>query len=169
MQAFAKAGGRTIYIATDSHRILEYIEQHFPSQINRIIRTQGPYVVRSTKKWPIHELERHHRTNSEVLVDILAMSHCELLLHGNSAVSEAAIYLNPILHNHSVNWEDPERMTVQQFQELSRQVLLASVDGNSTLLDTVPEPPPTSVENQYQSQGREGGWYLHPQCRKSAH
>ena len=152
MQAFAMAGGRTIYVATDSHRILEYIEQHFPSQLKRIIRTQGPYVVRSTKKWPIHELERHHRTNSEVLVDILAMSHCDLLLHGNSAVSEAAIYLNPNLHNHSVNWEDKDRMTIQQFRELSRKILLEAVNGNATMLDMVVTPPPRLYESQIEAQ-----------------
>merc|ERR1712232_1438612 len=89
-------------------------------------RTQGPYVVRSSWKWPAHMLENHHRTNSEALVDILAMSKCQFLLHGNSAVSEAAIYLNFDLHHQSVNWEDPDRMSVPQFEQLVGQVI-----GNS--------------------------------------
>jgi hypothetical protein len=142
MQAFARAGGRTIYVATDSHRILEYIEQHFPASLRQMIRTQGPYVVRSTKKWPIHELEKHHRTNSEVLVDIVAMSKCELLLHGNSAVSEAAIYLNLNLHRQSVNWEDKQHMSINEFEEMSRKVLVAAVGANLTRLS---ETPPASL------------------------
>eukprot|EP00980_Cylindrotheca_fusiformis_P008768 scaffold1869_cov122-Cylindrotheca_fusiformis.AAC.30 len=123
MQAFVQAGGRHIYIASDSHRTLEYINDHFPPEITRTIRTQGPYVVRSTKKWPIHFLEKHHRTNLEALVDILAVSKCSLLLHGNSAVSEAAVYLNPELHDHSVNWEDTDRMSVPEFRALSQEIL----------------------------------------------
>ena len=123
MMAFVRAGGRNIYVASDSHSKIEYIEKHFPAQLKGIIRTQGPYVVRSTSKWPIHQLERHHRTNSEVLVDILAMSKCSLLLHGHSAVSEAAIYLNPTLIENSVNWEDEDRMSVQEFEIHARKVL----------------------------------------------
>mmetsp|Transcript_34027 Transcript_34027/g.82501 ORF Transcript_34027/g.82501 Transcript_34027/m.82501 type:complete len:1245 (+) Transcript_34027:40-3774(+) len=126
MQAFINAGGKHIFIASDSHRTLEYIREHFPSEMNNAIRTQGQYVVRSTKKWPIHSLEKHHRTNSEALVDILAMSKCSMLLHGHSAVSEAAIYLNPDLHNTSVNWEDPDKMSVQEFEDMSRTLLKES-------------------------------------------
>jgi ribonuclease HI len=123
INAFMRAGGKTIYVATDSHRVLEYIEGKYPAQVRQAIRTQGPYVVRSTSKWPIHFLEKHHRTNSEALVDILAMSKCQLLLHGDSAVSEAAIYLNIDLHNKSVNWEDPDRMNVDEFETLAKEVL----------------------------------------------
>jgi len=121
--AFARAGGKTIYIATDSHRALEYINNHWPAHLRQMIRTQGAYVVRSTQKWPIHFLEKHHRTNSEVLVDILALSKCQLLLHGHSTVSEAAVYLNIDLHNQSVNWEDPDRMGVEEFERLSKNLL----------------------------------------------
>jgi hypothetical protein len=148
MQAFLRAGGKHIYVASDSHRNLEYIRDHFPSELKKAIRTQGPYVVRSTKKWPIHSLEKHHRTNSEALVDILAMSKCSLLLHGHSAVSEAAIYLNLHLHNHSVNWEDPDRMSVGDFEALSRSIL-RSADENpdlQSLTQKAPDRPPTILE-----------------------
>ncbi|KAG7346501.1 glycolipid 2-alpha-mannosyltransferase [Nitzschia inconspicua] len=121
--AFARAGGKDIYIASDSIWTLEYIDEQFSPVFKRMIRTQGNHVVRSSWKWPTHMLEKHHRTNSETLVDILAMSKCQLLLHGNSAVSEAAIYLNLDLHNHSVNWEDPDRMSAEKFENVSRQVL----------------------------------------------
>lgn len=133
LQAFVRAGGKHIYIASDSHRVLEYIRLHFPPEVNQIIRTQGPYVVRSTKKWSIPMLEKHHRSNSEALVDILAMSKCSLLLHGNSAVSEAAIYLNLNLHNQSVNWEDDDRMSVDDFEALSRRILEAKKSSKPKL------------------------------------
>lgn len=121
--AFARAGGKYIYIASDSTWTLEYIDEHFPFAFKGMIRTQGKHVVRSSWKWPTYKLERHHRTNSETLVDILAMSKCQLLLHGNSAVSEAAVYLNLRLHNHSVNLEDPDRINSDEFEHVSRQVL----------------------------------------------
>lgn len=122
-KAFIRAGGETIYVATDSHKVLEFIEGHFPTQVKRAIKTQGTYVVRSTQKWPIHYLENHHRTNSEALVDVIAMSKCELMLNGHSTLSEAAIYLNPRLHNRNVNWEDPDHMSVEQFEQLAQSVL----------------------------------------------
>lgn len=144
MQAFLRGGGRDIYIASDSHRTLEYIRDHFPPDLKEAIRTQGPYVVRSTKKWPIHLLEKHHRTNSEALVDILAMSQCSLLLHGNSAVSEAAIYLNLNLHNHSVNLEDPDRMPVEEFEALSREIIgnAGTKHDADALAQRLPSRPP---------------------------
>jgi len=121
--AFARAGGKHVYLASDTTRPIEYIMEHFPSTITSMIRTQGSFVVRSSWKWPAHMMEDHHRTNSEALVDVLAMSKCQLLLHGNSALSEAAIYLNTNLHNQSVNWEDPDRLSVDQFEALAKQVI----------------------------------------------
>ena len=44
------------------------------------------------------------------------------MLHGYSTVSEAAIYLNPTLHNNSVNLEDPNRMSPNDFEMLVRYV-----------------------------------------------
>jgi len=136
LNAFARAGGKHIYIASDSRRPLEYISEHFPSSIQRMIRTQGPYVVRSSWKWPTHMLENRHRTNAEVLVDILAMSKCQFLLHGNSAISEAAIYLNLNLHNNSVNMEDPDRFNVGQFEVLVRRVVVIAMSGDEATTTT---------------------------------
>ena len=45
----------------------------------------------------------HDDTNVQVLRDIYALASCDLLIHGFSAVSESAHYLNPALHNRSVN------------------------------------------------------------------
>ena len=129
MEAFQRAGGQAIYVATDSHRVMELMtnSEDFPDSLQRIIKSQGPYVVRSSggkiNKWHVHELAEHHRTNSEVLADILAMSKCTLFLHGFSTTSEAVFYLNPALHERSLNMEDPDRMSPEGFEQLSRNVL----------------------------------------------
>jgi hypothetical protein len=122
--AFERAGGRCIFLASDSHRTIQFVTKNFPQKISNLIRSQGRFVVRSSKiDWPAHYLEEHHRVNSEVLVDILALSKCRILLHGFSTVSEAAIYLNPTLHYHSVNLEDPRRSSPEQFELMVRDVL----------------------------------------------
>lgn len=124
IDAFEKAGGRAVYVASDSHRALQFIYKNYPERLTKIMRSQGQRVVRSTKlDWPAHYIENHHRVNSEVLVDILALSKCQILLHGFSTVSEAAIYLNPALHNRSVNLEDPGRIDPSQFAEMVKAVI----------------------------------------------
>ena len=129
-EAFQRAGGKHIYIASDTRDTIESIMNHYPPTITKMIRTQGELVVRSSepkpqwqRPWAIHMLEKHQRTNSEALVDVLAMSKCQLLLHGNSALSEAAIYLNLDLHDHSVNWEDPDKMNVTEFESMAKQII----------------------------------------------
>ena len=123
MEAFVEAGGKVIFVASDSHRVLQYMAKNFPEGVRRTLRSQGDHVVRSTKErnsaakgWPTHSIGEHHRVNAETLVDVLAMSKCQFLLHTYSTVSEAAIYLNLELHNNSVNLEDPTRMTPDQFR-----------------------------------------------------
>jgi hypothetical protein len=150
--AFARAGGKHIYVASDSRRSLDYIIEHFPSNVREMIRTQGSFVVRSSWKWPAHMLEKHHRTNSEALVDVLAMSKCQFLLHGNSAISEAAVYLNLDLHNQSVNWEDPDRLSVEQFEALVKRIVKNASHKSSTIVEAL-NPSSTIVEEPRIIQG----------------
>ena len=122
MKAFVDAGGWSIYVASDSHRALHYLEKHF-SDNGTHIRTQGRFVVRTQKDSPTHILDQHHRVNAETLVDILALSRCQFLLHSYSTVSEAAIYLNADLDNRSVNLERKPHWTPSQFGRVVSQVL----------------------------------------------
>lgn len=161
INAFIRAGGKTIYIATDSNSVLEHINLRYSEQIRKAIRHQGTYVVRTTSKWPIHSLETHHRTNSEALVDVLAMSKCKLLLHGLSTLSEAAIYLNPELRDNSMNWEDPDRMGPEDFERLARKVLGTIEESPVALLKDV--DPSDKVVN---ATVLEGG--KNRSCRKNA-
>lgn len=127
IQAYSKAGGKVVYLATDSHRAYQYmtltLQKNSTNLTDIVLRSQGKYVVRSYKDYPSHMIERRHQVNSEVLVDIVALSRCELLLHTHSTVSEAAIYLNPSLHENSVNMEDPGKLSDTEFQELAASVI----------------------------------------------
>lgn len=100
-----------IYVATDSNQVLRDIQSTWPRTITSYMRWQGSSngknVLRSDNTTAVFQLSRkHHRTNTEVLVDILAMAKCEFMVHGLSAVTEATHYLNLNLHNHSVNLEE---------------------------------------------------------------
>ena len=123
MKAFLRAGGRMIYLATDSRTVMQHLFNTYPD-LTKAIHTQGRYVVRSSKgrakEWSPHFIEDHHRVNSEALVETLALSKCSLLVHSFSTLSESAIYLNPVLHSNSVNLEDPI-MSSSQFEAFARE------------------------------------------------
>jgi hypothetical protein len=52
------------------------------------------------------------------------MSKCSLLIHTHSTVAEAAIYMNIGLHNNSVNLEDAERISPEDFETIARRMLV---------------------------------------------
>lgn len=119
IEAFVRAGGKMIYVASDSHRALQFLKSQLPDIIINLIQTQGTHVVRSTKlDWPLHMIGDHHRVNAEVLVDIIALSRCFGLLHSSSTTSEAAIYLNPDLSKKSVNLELESPSSPLAFQDM---------------------------------------------------
>jgi len=119
-----------IYLATDSSRIVDKIQTTWPAEILKFVQWQDN-IVRSSNTTAVFDAVlqqepqqeaatagRHHRTNQEVLVDILAMSQCQYLLHGLSAVSEATIYVaGPSLYSgeHAMNLE------FHQFYQRKRQ------------------------------------------------
>jgi hypothetical protein len=123
-------GGKCVYVATDSLTAMEYVAKKWPKPATR---TQGLNVVRSAKNVSVAYMdeEQHHRINSEALVDILAMSKCDILVHGFSTMSEAAIYLNPKLHRQSVNVEDPHPLSNEQYKAMVRKVLSGSSTSKS--------------------------------------
>ena len=116
IQEFLRNGGDYIYLATDSKKLLNYLNNTFPTEVISKIRTQGEDVVRGNKKWLPNMIDSHHRVNSEVLVDIEAMSRCQLLLHSESTVPEAVIYRNP-----SLSLDD--RITPGEFGALAREII----------------------------------------------
>lgn len=105
-----------IYVATDDGRVVEEIQANW-TLAKGLVRYQ-PGVQRSRGDNPIFAVypNKAHRTNTEALVDIYAMSKCQVLVHGFSAMAEAALYLNRDLL--SVNLDDPHRtVTPQALQE----------------------------------------------------
>lgn len=118
MDIYERMGGTCIYLATDSRKAYQYISKNLPQRIINILYSQGQFIVRSSKDIPLHHIEKHHRVNAEVLVDIVALSKCSFLIHGYSTTSEAAIYINLMLHNHSINIEDPTRMSILDFENI---------------------------------------------------
>lgn len=124
VKAFLQHGGNTVYLATDDQNVIDVVRTKWPSWVRKHIKTQGDNsVVRSTYQKPVFKIGEHHRTNTEVLNEILALSRCQWMVHGLSAVSESAIYLNLDLHNKSANLEDPSRMTVAEFGATVKQDL----------------------------------------------
>ena len=93
-------------------------------------------MVRSTNTTAVFDLGvSHHRTNQEVLVEILALRRCHALIHGHSAVSEAAIRTSPNaqLHWTAVGLED-DHLTPHRFERLIQQL------HNQKPRETWPQP-----------------------------
>jgi hypothetical protein len=115
-----------IYLATDALPVIQEIQSTWPPNIQDLfIYSQAK--VRSSDTTAVFNMESHHITNQEVLRDILELSKCGFLLHGNSVVLEAAIYLNPnlIYNDRSVNLEDPTYPPASRFTKVVQDVLLS--------------------------------------------
>jgi hypothetical protein len=115
--AYAEIVGGSIYLASDSSTPLRNVTHSWPKHVVERIITQ-PNVLQSSDMTAVFDLGAHHRTNTEILTDVYAMAKCNVFLHGHSGVSESTIYVNPNLHNCSVDLEDPNKPTVKQFKEM---------------------------------------------------
>ncbi|KAG7353738.1 hypothetical protein IV203_003093 [Nitzschia inconspicua] len=117
----------SIYLATDSSTVIDMIQETWPKEIQSVLQWQKGNVLRSSNTTAVFQLvggNRHHDGNVQVLTDILAMSRCQYIVHGLSAVSEAVHYLNPLLHNQSVNLDDRKKdiVSVEQFRIIMDRV-----------------------------------------------
>eukprot|EP00545_Synedropsis_sp_CCMP1620_P010227 CAMPEP_0119027338 /NCGR_PEP_ID=MMETSP1176-20130426/36926_1 /TAXON_ID=265551 /ORGANISM="Synedropsis recta cf, Strain CCMP1620" /LENGTH=184 /DNA_ID=CAMNT_0006983231 /DNA_START=81 /DNA_END=635 /DNA_ORIENTATION=+ len=118
-EAYAEAsGGGSLFVATDDGTILNTIETSW--KISKVYHQKN--ILRSSGVDAIFRTFQNetHRTNTEGIVDMYAMSRCDFFVHGFSAMAEAAIYINPALHNRSVNVDDigEEVVSVPTFQKL---------------------------------------------------
>jgi len=121
-EAYVKQGGKSIFIATDQTQVFDIINKDWPSSITSIIgKQQGTFLSKDNRA--VFNQVSHHRSNTEAITEIYAMAKCNLLLHGFSAMAEAAIYLNIGLHDHSINMDDPEHPGVDVFQTMVKDVL----------------------------------------------
>lgn len=109
-QSFVDAGeGGDIYVATDSKLVLEEIFERWPKKVrDRIVYQKGVQGLSRNETAAFDLGVSVHRTNTEALTDLLALSKCTYLLHGLSALSEAVFFLNPGLMKRAVNLDDIE-------------------------------------------------------------
>mmetsp|Transcript_18223 Transcript_18223/g.30229 ORF Transcript_18223/g.30229 Transcript_18223/m.30229 type:complete len:494 (+) Transcript_18223:116-1597(+) len=120
LDAYQRAGGQHVYVATDSVTVLDELQN---STTLLTLHSQQNIVRSKDRTAVFKQTDSHDRTNVEVLVDILALSHCSFFLHGRSAVSEAVFYLNLDLHDASVDLEDDDRYTTEDFERVVRTKL----------------------------------------------
>ena len=117
-EAFVDNGGGAIYLATDSSMVFDEIKRDWPDRVtSRIVRQQAVKGLSRNGTAAFELGVSTHRTNVEALTDGLALSKCTYLLHGLSALSEAAFYMNPGLIERAVNLETEEdpRLEVDYF------------------------------------------------------
>jgi hypothetical protein len=130
-QSYAEAysetsGGGSIFVATDDGTILDIIQNNWkisaPSSTAEKSLHYQKNILRSSGESAIFRTYQNetHRTNTEGIVDMYAMSKCEFLVHGFSAMAEAVVYINPALHNRSVNVDvfEEEVISVETFRTM---------------------------------------------------
>ena len=95
---------RLIFLASDTSLYVNVTEKFLQSlgYSNKLIQLN---IVRSHSLQPLFMQYPTHQSNVDVLTDIYYLSKCDYLLHSASAVSESAIYMNPLLASHSVHLE----------------------------------------------------------------
>jgi hypothetical protein len=119
-EAYTKVSkGNPIYVATDDATVIRTIQATW--KISSLRYQKAAIRMEGGSSAIFHQfLNETHRTNTEGLVDIYAMSNCHFFVHGYSAMAEATIYVNPKLHYRSVNVDVPvkEKKSVEEFQQM---------------------------------------------------
>jgi len=106
-EVFVNNGGGSIFVATDSAKVMETILESWPKHIADHVVHQTSVMGLTSNKTAAFDLGvSAHRTNVEALTDVLALSKSTFFLHGLSAMSEAVLFLNPELVARSINLED---------------------------------------------------------------
>lgn len=102
-----------VFLATDSTKVITEIKASWPPNLVERIHYQTG-IVRTSNKSAVFDVALdtdavfdeaaetgHHRTNTEIMLDIMGLSSCAWMVHIHSAVSESALYLNE--HLESIN------------------------------------------------------------------
>jgi len=115
-EAFVNNGGGSIYLATDSAKVVETILNKWPKHVADHIVLQPLVLGLTQNETAAFDIGiSRHRTNVEALTDVLSLSKCTFFLHGLSAMSEAVLFINPGLIRRSVNLEDIDHRSVDYF------------------------------------------------------
>jgi hypothetical protein len=123
IEAYAEASYNSpIFIATDDGSVLQTIRNEWSERVSsRIISQQGAFRSEEENIPTFKLLEGDkHRSNTEALVEIYAMAQCSYFVHGYSGMAEAVVYISPKLHTRSVNIDDADKMTPNEFERMVR-------------------------------------------------
>jgi len=107
-------GSGKLFVATDDSRLLSLLHQNNITNVyshHNVLRSDGDEANFNKFKSKLAVVNEH------VYQDILMLSTCDYLLHGDSAVSESVIYLNFNLHYRSVNIDRDDKTSPINFQE----------------------------------------------------
>lgn len=108
-KAFVNNGGGSIYVATDSSEVARAVVEDWPKEVaDHVVRQSSVKGLSPDDKAAFNLGVSAHRTNTEAMTDVLALSKCTFFLHGLSALSEAVLYLNPELVGRAINLDDEE-------------------------------------------------------------
>jgi hypothetical protein len=122
VEAYVKAGGKCIYLSTDSHSIWN---EFYSSNVTAgaTVSTQVN-AVRNREHVPAHYMEeRSQRLGSEILVEVWNLQSCGIIIHGSNPSSEAALFWNPQLH--SIHVQDPNRTSLDDFAKFVTSLQLS--------------------------------------------
>lgn len=118
VEVFIDDGGGSIYLATDSALVIEEIMRDWPEKItSHIVRQPSVEGLTRNETASFDIGISIHQSNVEALTDVLALSKCTYLVHGLSAFTEAAFFLNPELQKRALNLDDEDaNLDVEHFK-----------------------------------------------------
>ena len=94
-----------VYIATESMTFAQHVSRYWKRRWGSHRVFVPALKTRTPRRTGNFELYNQLQVAGEVLMDIEMLARADYLLHGASAVAEAAIYLNPRLHFNSTHLE----------------------------------------------------------------
>jgi hypothetical protein len=105
-----------VYLATDDAYVRERIRQEW----NVTNVTHRSNTLKSSASEPVfvaHASQRH-RLNTEALVEMYNLAHCRYLVHGYSAMTEAALYIRPNMTSINLDLPNEQHLSVEDFERL---------------------------------------------------
>jgi len=97
------AGIGKIFVATDDTRLLLYVKNNLSQKNFTDLYSFDDFLRSDDNIATFQKFDNLTAVNQQVFQDILMLSACDYLIHGESAVAESAIFMNFKLHYRSVN------------------------------------------------------------------
>ena len=104
------AGIGKIFVATDDTRLLLYLKNNLSQKNFTDLYSFDDFLRSDSNDATFRKFDNLTAVNQQVLQDILMLSACDYFIHGESAVSESAIYMNFKLHYRSINVDSEDKI-----------------------------------------------------------